>query len=218
MSLLFVAATGVTVAAIAGLGWWFSEEQVTRRALAQVRATPIARVKEGTLVKIVGRAKPLSAALRAPISARRCVAWSLHVERSARNGWATIHSAQNESSFLVEDASGRARVDVRRARLVLHDDHIRENGGLGANWSEPLVEYCNAHEIETKDFLGLDRNLRCREGVLELGETVAVMGVATFEPVAGASDAGFRESARRLVIVAPDDAPILLSDHDDTKR
>lgn len=220
MSATVFVITGLTIATVAGLKWYFSAEQVTRRALGRVAATSVSDAREGTLVKLVGRVVPSGDALAAPLSARACVAWTVTIQLRRGSGknkrWRDVHHGGHHVSFVIEDPSGRARVDVTRARVVLKADHYGQRGGWSDDATDALLAYCAENGVETSNFLGFDVPVRSREGVLEPSETVAVMGVARFEDDPTGASESYRGVAKRLVIVAPDDAPVLLSDHDDT--
>lgn len=222
MSLAVMAAAAVTVATVAGLQWWFSAEQTTRRALAKVSATPVSEVREGTIVKLVGRASALGRPLTAPISERPCLAWHLAIQVRRGSGknkhWRQVHQAMDAVTFSLEDETGRAHVDVRRVRMVLSEDHRAAHGGGWSDGSDELLAYCAEQGIDTSTFLGGSVPVRSREGVIDPGEVVVVMGVARFEEDPSAEGDGYRAVGKRLVLEAPADAPLLLSDHLDLQN
>jgi len=65
--------------------WWFSADQVARRALAPTPHCSIDEAEEGQVVRIVGRVEP-QATLEAPLTGRRCVAWRVKVEEKRHRG------------------------------------------------------------------------------------------------------------------------------------
>ncbi len=217
MSLALVAAVAVSVSAAAGLSWWFSTEQVTRRALGKVRPTRIRDVKDGEIVKLVGRAGLLRESLKAPISERACLAWSVEIQVRRGSGknrrWRAVHDACDVRPFALEDETGTAHVDVSNARMVLSADHRAAHGGGWSDGSDELLAYCGEQGLDTSTFFGGSVPVRSREGVIDLGETIAVMGVARWEDDPSTEGDGYRSVGKRLVLVAPADAPLLLSDH-----
>lgn len=221
MSLAAVALVAVSIGAITGLSWWFSSEQVTRRALARVKATSVRDAKDGEIVKVVGRAIPMGPLLRAPVSERACLAWSIaiQVRRGAGKNrrWREVHQGSDALAFLLEDDTGQARIDVHRARIVLSEDHRAAHGGSWSDGSEDLLAYCAEQGIDTSTFVGGSVPVRSREGAIDPGETVAVMGVARWEEDPSASGDGYRSVGKRLVLEAPADAPLLVSDHLDVQ-
>lgn len=222
MSLAFIAVAAVTVGTIAGFKWWFSTEQVTRRALSAVTATPVTEVQEGAIVKLVGRATLAGAPLTAPISERPCLAWNVAIEVRRGSGnkkrWREVHQDSDVRGFVLEDATGRARIDVSRARVVLSEDHRAGHDGGWSDGSVALLAYCGGRGVDTSTFFGGSVPVRSREGVIDLGELVTVMGVARFEDDPSAAGDGYRSMGKLLVLEAPSDAPLLISDHLDLQR
>ena len=168
-------------------------------------------------MKLVGRATPVGEALTAPISERHCLAWNLAIQVRRGSGknkhWREVHQSCRAQGFVLEDESGRARIDVSRARLVLSNDHRASHGGGWSDGSDELLAYCAEQGVDTSTFLGGSVPVRSSEGVIEVGEVVAVMGVARFEDDPSAGGDGYRSVGKRLVLEAPADAPLLLSDH-----
>jgi len=157
MSLAFIGVAVVALGAIAGFKWWFSSEQVTRRALAAVTATPVSQVQEGAIVKLVGRATPVGATMKAPISERACLAWNVTIEVRRGSGskkrWREVHRNDGAQGFMLQDETGRARIDVTRARVVLSEDHRASHGGGWSNGSDELLAYCAEHGVDTSTSL-----------------------------------------------------------------
>lgn len=121
-------------------------------------------------------------------------------------------------SFWVEDESGRALVeaDVMPQVAMVVDAHF-DSGFLGDPEAH-IRAWMMSRGIETKGIL-FNKTLRYREGVLEGGETVAVLGEAHWErdPDPEAQH-GYRMRAKKLVLRAPADGRLLLSDDASTLR
>ena len=211
-----------SIAALFGLAWlskwYFSADSVATRGMGAVPEVAIEEVEEGALVRIVGPVEG-EETVTAPMSLRDCVHWRLVVEER-RGGkhryWHALVEEEEGVDFFVNDETGRALVRHELTRGVLRED----GSGYTDVFAEPppeLVELLEARGIPMMDG-SVRRTIRYREGVAEIGEPVAVVGVGRWErdPTEKARPGeGYREMAHaeRLVMHKPDaDTPVLLSD------
>ncbi len=216
---------GIAVAvAVVGIGavTYFSREAQLRRAMKAVPLSTVAGATEGARVRIVGRVVQRDHVLDAPLSQRRCVAFRVLVETRRQSGksshWVKTIDEHSEVDFILEDETGRARVEAPGGEFLIVLDHSESSGFLNDATPE-LEEFLTARGHTSTSFIGMNKTMRYREGALELGEQIAVVGLARWEddPEAGAVDAGgggFRDAARkkRLVLTASEGAPIHASD------
>jgi hypothetical protein len=160
-------------AALLGIQWYFSEDQKNARALSALHTTPIREAKAGEIVRIEGRVRVTDPALKAPLSGRACVHYDLQVEKQAsKNRMERVLRETKSISFAVEDESGVATVEVSSFQATVEFDK-RESP------TEPTaaqLRLLRAHGLDDRGFLGLRKQLTFREGVLEAGERVVVMG------------------------------------------
>lgn len=220
MDPLTLIAFGVGLAALACIGLMLHggfEGSVARRALRRARTTPIAEVQDGTIARITGRVRIEGEPLRAPFTARECAAWTVDVDAKAlEHHGPLVQKAlrdQDSRSFYVEDETGRALVKAVTPKMALVDDFRVESGRLDP--AEAVLEaFLNRHGASAKDVTGRDRELTYQEGVLEEGEEATVLGVAHWQASADAASrrSGFRDPPRLLVIEAPEEAPLFISD------
>ena len=201
--------------------WWYGERQVTRRALLAARRARIAEVGAGARVKLVGKLAYAGEPLCAPFSRRKCALYWVAVEdrhASRSEQWAEILQDRQMVSFWVEDESGRALVeaDVMPHVAMVVDAHF--DSGLLDDPEPHIRAWATDRGIETQGML-FNKTLRYRESVLEAGDTVAVLGEAHWErdPDPEAQH-GYRERAKRLVVRAPADGRLMLSDDPSTLR
>ncbi|MBX7191130.1 MAG: E3 ubiquitin ligase family protein [Sandaracinaceae bacterium] len=206
---LFLVIALVVVVVVGLAAMFFSEAAQTRRAMLRVPRSNVSAAIDGELVRLVGRVVELDPALDAPLSHRRCVAFRVLVETKQSTGksshWVSTIDQRESVRFVLEDESGRARIEAAQSKLLVELDEEQGSGFL--NDATPELEaYLAEHGKESTNFLGLNKSMRYREGVLALGETVAVLGVARWEddPDAGAVDmgqAGFRDAPRKKRLV-----------------
>jgi hypothetical protein len=211
MSVLLVGAALVAITAFAVVletafppGWW------TRARV------PIAHAPAGEVVRIVGRIAARRELLRAPLSGRPCVAWRLVIELFGSASWRPCASDDGSSDFEIVDDSGVALVETARFEASIEGDHRVETSSFEPATPE-LFALLEKHGLSGPDRFGVPRSYRFVEGVLEVGDTIAVFGRARWDrdpdarPSAGG---GYREvqAPRLLMIEAPGDGPVRASD------
>lgn len=183
-----------------------------RRNAARTKRVPVDQVSPGRLVRIVGTVEYATDPLVAPFSARNCAHYEVAVEHQARAGGfrRTLVEARS-SSFYVVDETGRALVDTSRSLVDVVVDHF---------WSARDIDVETRFELERflfhKGNLGLSHlhdpfALRYTEGVIEEGEVVSVVGVASAER-ASDTGTGYRDLVRTCVLEAPPRGLVFVSD------
>ncbi|MEZ4338074.1 MAG: GIDE domain-containing protein [Sandaracinaceae bacterium] len=201
--------------ALAALGfglWWFSGHQVGKRRLQKVLTTPIAEAPEGAWVKVTGTLTFAGEEeLEGPLTGRRCAGYVIEVKERMRSGanvnWETIITKEDAVAFVIEDATGKALVKAGGAHLVLvRDGHVR-SGDVDEH-SERAQAFLMAQGTPSENVLRKKKAFRYEEGVLEPGEEVSVLGVATW--TVGA------DGVRHLVVEATEEHPLTISDDPST--
>lgn len=132
----------------------------------------------------------------APFTGTECLAYTYEVEewRSSGNSssWQTLDEGQGGVDFLVDDGTGRVRVDPQGADIRLDGDSITVKPGK--ELPDRLERYVEATESVDKqdgtvNLLVTEVNTgnkqRFTERRLDVGETVYVYGQATRGPSAG---------------------------------
>lgn len=193
-----------------------------RAKLKKAARVQIGELQEGVAARIVGKAKVLDGkVLAGPLTERACVAYVGVVEQMKRHGdhraWKTVARHQDGVTFLVEDDSGRAVVEVDGARLAIDFD---QEDLMEAKYSTDKIEkFVEAHGTRG---ITLDRahgKVRFREAVVELDELVAVLGAGVAEPDPdGVPDDAYRGTQRmRMRMASSKRDPVLISDSPETK-
>jgi len=170
------------------------------------------------MVKICGRLRYVGEPRIAPLSGRRCGAWRVEVDEYRRSGksgsWHNVITELDAGEIELDDGTGRARVNALGAQLVIVKDAHYTSGTFN-DASAVLERYLARHGHESTGFLGLNKGLRYKEGVLEEGEDVAVLGLARWEhdpSVDSRGARGYRELPRRLVIDTAPDGQLIVCD------
>lgn len=198
-----------------GARWWLSEAEQTKRAIRSLPRTPIRDVRDGELVRIVGKLRYLAEPTVAPLSGRRCAYFEARAfEKQGRSGLTERAMEGGGVEFLLEDETGRAVIDPVLLRAAVVED-VKSQSGI---WMEPsprMEAFLTRHALATTGALGLHKAIFYREGVFEEGETITVVGLGTSEldPSERTSMSSYRSRSMRLRISAPADGHVLISDH-----
>lgn len=191
------------------------------RRLRRAARVSLADATDGMLVKVVGtlRYPPDVELLRAPISNRACCYHHVFVGEQKLVGRSAklinlVDEGSSLPSCLIEADGKTAIVELAGAEVLLDLDRLYTSGLLEGGQRPPLLApFLAAHGIDSKGVV-FDRRIVCNEGILQQGERIVVLArcVRELDPTADARTSGYREAPTRLRLVAPPDAPLLLSD------
>lgn len=170
--------------------------------------TPVDRVVEGRRVKVMGRVDAGAQPLEAPITGRRCAAWSVELQEGP--GWETMLVEQKAQEFVLRDRSGRpALIRASRASVVFDVD----------SWSWPqqpterMLSFLRRHHVREHGYFGsATLPYRYVEGVLEAGEEITVVGSARLEIDESGTAGTYREPPMRAVFEPRAGSPLWILD------
>lgn len=184
------------------------------RARSAARRTRRAFVRETTagLVRLEGKVEYAGDPLAAPLSGRPCAHYEARVELPTRSGAfrRTLVASKSQPFYLV-DESGRALVDASRALVDVVLDHRWNASELDAERRFELEQFLYSTGQQGLRHLAAAPRIRYVEGVIEEGETVSVVGIATLERASDACTT-YREGARRVTVEAPVGGSVFVSD------
>lgn len=194
-----------------------------RRLLRNATAVRIGQAREGELVKLVGRLRYVGdeAPLKAPLTDRFAAYYEVEVDEHKKRGkhgsWEQIirERASHPQVWLEGSVSGeRALVDLAFAEVELVMD-ARFSSGTFNDPTPRLEAFLYSHGESSQGWV-FNKALRYREGVLEQGERIAVLGRVVVEPdpdpAAAGQQGGYRAMATRLRLVAPEEHALLVTD------
>jgi len=194
--------------------WWNSEAERTKRALRHVAIRPIQSLREGEVLRVQGKLLYLDPApLESPISQRRCALYRVVVDvKKGKNSTETVIDESEGRSFLLQDETGTARIQLSDYKLAIDQDHHQTSGTFDDPPSH-VIDFLQARGQTHTGLFGMNLSMTYNEGVLEQGEIVTVLGRVRFEHIDdSAQAAGYRDRPRRAVLISPDDSPMLISD------
>ena len=164
------------------LVFYFSKEAVIKRKLNKVQATPINQCQNGEEVKIIGEVEIFGEPLVSPLSDRECCHYYVLVEQKVSSGksskWKKIIEEEKSSHVMINDGTGKALIDTttRLKSHIVQDANFKS--GFMNDATDKLENYLNQHNIKSEGFFGFNKTIRYKEGILEQGEAVAVLGKA----------------------------------------
>ncbi|MCA9666675.1 MAG: hypothetical protein KC503_13845 [Myxococcales bacterium] len=195
---------GVVAALIFVYQRFFSRAAKAKQALKQSVAVSLSEAIDNMVVKIVGRLELVDPAnpLIGPLSERPCAHYALTVEQKSGKSSSTIIDEKQTQDFWLVDETGRALVQAEGAQILLTID-ARRKSGTGKDAPPRLEKMLEERGKKSKGWV-FNKNLRYREGALEPGETIAVMGLCRVQ-----SDP---QGGTRKVLTKPMDGDLIITD------
>lgn len=199
--------------------YYFSNKTVVKRKLKKANVLKISNFMSGEVAKVIGTVEIVDKPLVSPLSNRECAYYHIHVEEKVSSDnssyWKTIIEEENKCKFVIRDGRSCAYIDSENIKSYIVDDWENSSGFMN-DAADFLEEYLQAHGYKSENFLGLNKTIRYREGVLEKDERITVFGKGGWK---SASQCKLPDSYNKiLVITSPDDDVIYLSDDPDTKN
>lgn len=184
---------------------------MAKAILASHRARSISEAAEGAVVKIAGTIRAAERTLRAPISDRECVYHEVVLREdpmfAIQEGKFLVRDRE-AVDFFVEDALGRALVRTSNIQVVALRD-VDETAWSG--YRGDVTKILKQHG-KTPSFT----RVQVRECTLALGERVVVVGEGSWIADSSGKQSVYRASQRTLVLTAPADHPLIVSDDPET--
>lgn len=145
-----------------------------RRALLRAPIWRIGELPEDTIGCVIGTARPVGPALKAPLTGRDCVCYVVTVTYDQFFLDRVLIREQRGVTFVLEDDSGRAIVDPDGAELD-------RKGGYEESWGflskpTPLARAFMENRGVQRQGWAFDRDLSFHEEIVAVGETICVAG------------------------------------------
>ena len=208
---------GIGFFAIIGIAFFinhfFSKKAIVRRKLKKSIPKRISTVTNGEIAKIVGKVEIIDKPLTAPLSGRKCAYYYVLIEQCVSSGksshWEKLIEEEVSGTFGIRDDQYCAQIDSKEIKSYIVQDR-NFSSGLFADPPEEILGYLKQHDVETENLLGFNKSMRFQEGILEDGETIAVLGKGMWESVA--HDQWSDNYGKVLKITSADKMPVYLSD------
>ncbi len=173
---------------IAFASYYFSKKQVVLRKLSKIPHKSIGGLKTNELTKVSGKALHVKEPLIAPLSGRACVFYSVKIEKRVSSGksshWKTIIKEEKTQEFFVNNNGDFVTVRPSQTPKNHISYLVEDKKTSSGTFNDPTPEFeslLKQYNIEPLNFLGFNKSLRYREGVIEIGEKITVAGIAKWK-------------------------------------
>jgi len=199
--------------------FYFSKRAAMRRKMKNAVSQKISQFINGDVAKIVGNIEFVGEPLLAPLSGRPCAYYHAIVEQRVSSGknsnWKKLIDEEISGKFVIRDGRDCALIDCKQIKTYLVPDKTFHSGFMN-DASTQLEQFLTQRGIKSVSFIGLNKTIRYREGVLESGELVAVLGKGEWKE---ARDLNIPESFGKILQITPTDKqPVYLSDDPQTVK
>ncbi|WP_299433230.1 hypothetical protein [uncultured Aquimarina sp.] len=197
------------------IGYYFSHKNKILRKLKQVNTKRIQLIKDNEYAKLIGKVNTSGEPLTSPIGKRKCAYYQIIVEEKSggkNKSWHTIIKEDKAIDFIIESSGERAVVQVDtspKTKMVYLVKDVKHTSGT---WNDPpkhLEMYLQSHGKDSTGLFGFNKSIRYREGVIEIGEKITILGTASWKE----SDHNFdRYSSKSLFISGDRENKLIITD------
>lgn len=187
--ILIIAAIILVFITIGFLFYYYSDKQRIIRSLSKLKTlNTISSFKQNQLTKITGKAREISKPLIAPFSKRKCVFYIINVKEEKgdedNSHWKTIFSEEKIQDFFVEKNGEYAIIKPTKnpknyLSYLVKDKEV--SSGAFNDPSPKFEAFLKTYNIKSTGFLGFNKQLKCTEGIIEVGEEITVAGIAKWK-------------------------------------
>lgn len=195
----------------------FNKDARIKRKIRKAPQKLISNFQNNDRAKIIGKIHEIDRPLISPLSKRECIGYHVIVEREKQSGdhatWETIIDKKIINDFIISDKGKNAIVRTKHVKSVIVKDQKFESGFL--NDATPQLEsFLNKYGKKSEGFLGFNKTLRYKEGILEKDELVAVLGNGTWKKT---DELNLKLSSIKVLEISSDEnEPVYLSDDHST--
>jgi hypothetical protein len=210
---IYVAAGLIIAGIILFISFYYRRKAIVKRKLGKAPLKKISDFQSGETARFNGKVELIDEPLIAPLSKRECAYYYIHVEERVSSGkeshWRTLIEEEESCRFVIRDWTKCAFIQDKNIKSYIVQDREYKSGFLNDATPE-LEQYLNQHCFKSEGMLGMNKTIRYREGVLEKGEEITVMGRGEWM---NASQVGLPENLNRVLIIrSSEQEKIYLSD------
>lgn len=214
---IIIIAFVVITTIVFGLVFYFSKKAIIKRKLKNSELKRLSSFRSGETAKIVGKVEFVDSPLIAPLSERKCSHYHVLIEQERSTGksstWDTLVDEERHSKYLIKDGSKYAYINDTLLKSYIVEDAKYKSGFLN-DPTENMESFLSSKGIDTTGLFGFNKTLRCKEGILEKDEEIAVYGHGEWKE---AKELGLPEKyGQVLEITATGEEAIYLSDDPET--
>ncbi len=187
------------------LSFYFSRSEIISRKFNKSKYKNIAAFKDGEFGTIIGNIEQIETPLIAPLSGRKCAFYFVIVKEFAHNygskrkEWKNIIEKEAACKFIIKDNLDFAYVNSSKIYShVLKDFEYFSNNDNDA--TEKLEQFLKDNNHSSKNILARNKNLKYIEGIIEIGDQIAVSGKMEWKNTA---ELGLNLSSANVLVVLP---------------
>ncbi|MFD2563841.1 hypothetical protein [Aquimarina rubra] len=203
------------IALFAFIGYYFSHKNRILRKISQIGSKRIQLVKDQEYIKIIGKVSTIDNPLVSPIGKRKCVYYQVRVQekRGGKNkSWHTIIKEDKGIDFIVESSGEKTIVQAStsaKTKMVYLVKDIKHSSGTWNDPSKHLETYLQSHGKDSTGLFGFNKSIRYREGVIEIGEKITLLGTGSWKESDHNLD---RYSSKSLYISGDSENKLIITD------
>ena len=168
--------------------YYFSSKQILLRQLSKIRLKAIASLKSNEFIKIYGKALHVQEPLVAPLSKRKCIFYTIKIEKRVSSGksshWKTIVNEERIQDFFIEQNGSYAIIKPITNPKNYISHLVIDKKTASGSFNDPTPEFealLKIFNIDSTNFFGFNKQLRYKEGIIEVGEKVTVAGIVKWK-------------------------------------
>ncbi|PTM07531.1 MAG: hypothetical protein DA407_10310 [Bacteroidetes bacterium] len=173
---------------IAFASYYFSEKQIVIRKLSKIPHKSIGGLKTNELTKVTGKALHVKSPLIAPLSGRKCVFYSINIEKRVSSGknshWKTVIKEAKTQEFFINNNGDFVIVRPTQSPKNYLSFLVKDKKATSGTFNDPTPEFeslLRRYNVDPVNFFGFNKRLRYSEGVIEIGEKITVAGIAKWK-------------------------------------
>jgi hypothetical protein len=206
ISIVAILIVGGVITAIAkGLS---SQKRKVQNNLRDKRPVSIDDFEHGDVNKIIGQALKYEKTIIAPLSDRECLFYQIIIQQRKDDKWVNIIKDEKYVDFLVHDGERTAYIVAKDIKGYLVKD-LEMNSSFFKPATAKMIQYLESKGKTHKQFLGMAKKLRYYEGIVHIGEMVAVKGRGEWELQPNPDE-------QKLIMRGEPEIELYLSDDKDT--
>jgi hypothetical protein len=170
------------------VSYYFSKKQILIRSLSKIPLRRVTNLRQNEISKLYGKALHVKEPLIAPYSKRKCIFYQIKIEQKVSSGkssrWKTLIEEERVQEFFLENNGDMVIIKPQKHpknyKCFLVKDK-KQNSGTFNDASPRFEALLKAYNIESTNWFGFNKKLKCEEGVIEIGEYIIVAGVAKWK-------------------------------------
>lgn len=168
--------------------YYFSKKNVIIRTLSKIPHKPASSLKTNELSKVTGKALHVKEPLIAPYTNRKCVFYQIIIEQKVSTGksshWKTLVKEERFQDFFIQTKSDFVIIKPQEHPKNYICYLVKDKNQSSGAFNDPtpqLQSIFNRYNINSQTFLGFNKRLRYKEGIIEIGEEITVAGIAKWK-------------------------------------